>query len=64
VQDGQLARGDLLMLFSDGVPEMASGEFAVRNAFKPAAQLAREIVEQLGKPHDDASCIVLRWNQP
>ena len=63
VQEGQLARGDLLLMFSDGMPEMACGEFAVRNAFKPAIQLAREMVDQLGKPHDDACCIVLRWNE-
>jgi len=61
-QTGELARGDLIMMWTDGLSEMAGGMFAARNAFKPAAQLAREMVEELGKPHDDASCIVLRWN--
>ena len=61
-QTGELARGDLIMMWTDGLSEMAGGMFAARNAFKPAAQLARELVEELGKPHDDASCIVLRWN--
>lgn len=62
VQDGTLARGDLLMLFTDGLSEMAGGQFATRNAFRPAAELARELVAELGKPHDDAGCIVLKWN--
>jgi len=61
-QTGELARGDLIMMWTDGLSEMAGGMFAARNAFKPAGQLARELVEELGKPHDDASCIVLRWN--
>ena len=61
-QTGDLARGDLIMLWTDGLSELAGGMFAARNAFKPAGQLARELVEELGKPHDDASCIVLRWN--
>lgn len=60
-QTSSVARGDLIMLWSDGLSELAGGMFAVRNAYKPAAQLAAELVAELGKPHDDASCIVLRW---
>ena len=61
-QTGDVSRGDLIMMWTDGLSEVAGGTFAARNAFKPAAQLAREMVDELGKPHDDASCIVLRWN--
>lgn len=60
-QASDLSRGDLIMLWSDGLSELAGGMFAVRNAYKPATQLAAELVAELGKPHDDASCIVLRW---
>jgi len=62
VQEGTLTRGDLFVMHTDGLSELATGEFAARNAHRPAAALAREIVEQHGKAHDDASCIVLRWN--
>ena len=62
VQDGTLTRGDLFVMHSDGLSELAAGEFAARNAHHPATALAREIVEQLGKAHDDAGCLVLRWN--
>ena len=60
-QQGTLERGDLLLLWTDGVSEMAAGAYAARNAYRAAGQLARDLVEELGKPHDDASCIVLRW---
>lgn len=62
VQDGELARGDLFVMTTDGMPEMATGEFAARSGHRSASQLAREAVERLGKAHDDAGCIALRWN--
>lgn len=60
-QSSTLERGDLLLLWTDGIPEMAAGAYATRNAYRSAGQLARDLVAELGKPHDDASCIVLRW---
>lgn len=60
-QGGTLERGDLILLWTDGVSEMAASAMAARQAYRASAQLARDLVEELGKPHDDASCIVLRW---
>jgi anti-sigma regulatory factor (Ser/Thr protein kinase) len=60
-QKTQLAQGDLILMWSDGLSELASGMFATRNAYKSSAQLTHELLQELGKPHDDASCIVLRW---
>ena len=60
-QAGTLERGDLILMWTDGVSEMAATTMAARHAYRASAQLARDIVEELGKPHDDASCIVLRW---
>jgi anti-sigma regulatory factor (Ser/Thr protein kinase) len=60
-QSSTLERGDLLLMWTDGIPEMAAGTYATRNAYRSAAQLARNLVKELGKPHDDASCIALRW---
>jgi anti-sigma regulatory factor (Ser/Thr protein kinase) len=60
-QGGTLERGDLILMWTDGISEMAAGNMAARQAYRASAQLARDIVEELGKPHDDASCIVLRW---
>ena len=61
VQKTQLAQGDLILMWSDGLSELASGMFATRNAYKSSAQLTHELLQELGKPHDDASCVVLRW---
>ena len=60
-QKTQLAQGDLILMWSDGLSELASGMFATRNAYKSSAQLTQELLQELGKPHDDASCMVLRW---
>lgn len=60
-QKTQLAQGDLILMWSDGLSELASGMFATRNAYKSSAQLTHELLQELGKPHDDASCVVLRW---
>ena len=60
-QKTQLAQGDLILMWSDGLSELASGMFATRNAYKSSAQLTHELLQELGKPHDDASCMVLRW---
>lgn len=60
-QKTQLVQGDLILMWSDGLSELASGMFATRNAYKSSAQLTHELLQELGKPHDDASCVVLRW---
>lgn len=58
-----LGDGDVLILTTDGVsshfrPEALGGLF--RDA--PAA-LARTVVRQFGKQHDDAACLVLRYRR-
>lgn len=60
-QKTQLLQGDLILMWSDGLSELACGMFASRNFYKSSAQLATELVREFGKPHDDASCMVLRW---
>jgi serine phosphatase RsbU (regulator of sigma subunit) len=60
-QAGTLERGDLILMWTDGVSEVAATTMAASQAYRASAHLARDIVEELGKPHDDASCIVLRW---
>ena len=60
-QKTQLAQGDLILMWSDGLSELASGMFATRNAYKSSAHLTHELLQELSKPHDDASCVVLRW---
>jgi len=55
-----LSRGDLIVMWTDGVGGLP-GALSVRDAFRPAQELADEIVMKRGRSHDDAGCVVLRW---
>ena len=59
-QSTTLARGDLIVMWTDGVSGLP-GALTVRDAFRPAQELADDIVASRGRSHDDAGCIVLRW---
>lgn len=59
-QSANLSRGDLIVMWTDGVAGLP-GALTVRDAFRPAQELADEIVAVRGRSHDDAGCIVLRW---
>ena len=59
-QSANLSRGDLIVMWTDGVAGLP-GALTVRDAFRPAQELADDIVASRGRSHDDAGCIVLRW---
>ena len=56
-----LEAGDLLMLWTDGMPELESQQMAKSISYKSAPIIARTLVAKLGKPHDDVGCLVLKW---
>lgn len=58
---GNLSSGDALLLWTDGVSETAASAFFAQHYRDPVGQVARRLVNEHGKPHDDAGCIVLRW---
>jgi anti-sigma regulatory factor (Ser/Thr protein kinase) len=60
-QSGTLAPGDLLLLWTDGLPEVGCTALAATLAFRPAQEIATALVSQLARPYDDAACLVLRW---
>lgn len=60
-QGAPLERGDLIVLWTDGLGGMPDA-ISARDAFRPAQELADMLLRRQGKPHDDAGCIVLRWN--
>lgn len=57
----KLNNGDLILMWTDGLSELAAKRFAAENARQPAAKLAVDLVNALGRPFDDASCIVFKW---
>lgn len=58
---GALASGDAFLMWSDGIPELLGPRFLASNRSAGAQDVARQLVHTLGKPHDDAGCIVFRW---
>lgn len=60
-QDGALVSGDSFLLWTDGISELQGPRFALEHRSVPAQTLARKLVTALGKPHDDAGCVLFRW---
>ncbi len=60
-QKTTLANGDLIMMWTDGLSELAGKTFVKKNAHQSAASLARDLVAALGRPFDDAGCIIFKW---
>ena len=60
-QSGKLAAGDLLLLWTDGIPEFACPRLADVHSFRNAAGIANRLVNELARPYDDAGCLVVKW---
>lgn len=60
-QVGFLKNGDVICMFSDGVTDHAVNTFVKNNSHKSAQNIADNLVKELGKQHDDASCAILKW---
>src|SRR5262245_32146868 len=56
-----LAPGDTVLLYTDGVKDRFGLDDYRGILYHEAAEVARAVVERFGKPHDDAACIVLRY---
>jgi len=56
-----LDQHDILLLYSDGVSSHFEIEKPGQLFFDPLDRIARRVVEQFGRNHDDASCIVVRY---
>ena len=63
VQRGTLEPGDILALWTDGLPESATTEMVRSNSFQQASAIAQLLVRNLGRRHDDAGCLVLKWRR-
>lgn len=60
VQEEPLAAGDLIVMWTDGIPDFEGRKLAEQHAFKAHAEVASMLVTKLAKPYDDACCLALR----
>ncbi|MBP4044382.1 SpoIIE family protein phosphatase [Chromobacterium violaceum] len=58
----QLRAGALLLLTTDGVPEHLPADALAALAGLPAGRMGSQLMSNHAKWHDDAACIVARWN--
>ncbi|QDU78231.1 Stage II sporulation protein E (SpoIIE) [Bremerella volcania] len=56
-----LDQHDILLLYSDGVSSHFELAEPCQLFFEPLNSVARRVVEQFGRDHDDASCIAVRY---
>lgn len=66
VQRATLERNDLVLMWTDGLPESLARQLRDRrhapHPGEAVARLADRLVEAHGKRHDDAACLVTRWH--
>lgn len=60
-QTVRLVPGDLLALWTDGLATSGLPQFLSFNVDKDPAALAREALQQFGRPYDDAGLLLVRW---
>ncbi|MEO1128734.1 MAG: SpoIIE family protein phosphatase [Planctomycetota bacterium] len=63
LQTIQLAGGDTILMYSDGVSSHFHASDYPNLRTEAPEQVAESVVRRFGKSHDDASCLVLRYTQ-
>lgn len=59
-QFDKLESGDLLLLWTDGIPDLECLQHAKSFSFRSAPHIAKKLVQELGKSYDDAACMVFK----
>lgn len=62
VQEFSLQRGDRIGMWTDGIPDFDGRKLVEQHRLKDPKDLAALLVQDLGRPYDDACCLVLDWN--
>lgn len=61
LQSLQLAPGDLIVMYTDGVSDRFTSDDYPGILLQSPDQVARNIVGRFGKDHDDAACVAVRY---
>jgi serine/threonine protein phosphatase PrpC len=62
LQTLQLEKGDLVVLYTDGVSDRFTSEEYPGIFHHAPKDVVRTIIERFGKDYDDAACIAVRYN--
>jgi serine phosphatase RsbU (regulator of sigma subunit) len=62
-QSSPLAPGDMLVMWTDGIPEYACSRLAATIFYRDASEIAKKLITDLAKPYDDAGCLVFKWQR-
>ena len=62
VQTLQLEKGDLVVLYTDGVRDRFTDQDYPGVAQHPPKDVVRTLIERFGKDYDDAACIAVRYS--
>lgn len=60
IQKENLSRGDIFFMWTDGLPELASRNLVSKSKSSSSIRIASDVVQTLGRPTDDAGCLILR----
>jgi len=60
-QAGFLKNGDIFTMWTDGISDHAGNQFVRNHSHESAEKIAYGVISELGKQHDDASCIIFKW---
>ena len=56
-----LSTGDCVILWTDGLPDLATHALQPSVSLRSADQIARRFLADSAKPYDDAGCVVMKW---
>lgn len=63
LQTVPLNRSGIILLYTDGVSDRFDVEHYPQIIYHSARAIARKVVDNFGKSHDDATCIVMRYGR-
>ena len=53
--------GDLILLWTDGLPTRQTLDMVDTIRYKTAEQITHQLITELAKPFDDSGCLVFKW---
>lgn len=62
-QSSPLVPDDILVMWTDGIPEYACSRLEAATSCRDASDIAKKLITDLARPYDDAGCLVFKWRR-